>query len=106
MLNKTQIKRLHALRQRLFVCINFENKMSEGHHKSYEGELEIGYRFPGVFGDDILLPCCIHLSCYLLCDSREEEFFGATFKDCLDKLEKFIEGCEKGQAEIRERGII
>jgi len=106
MLSKSQMKRLQALRSRLFVCIEFENKMSGGYHKDYEGWLEIGYSLPGIFHEKEKTPWHIHLSCYLLCEGRGEDFLGATIEECLDNFEKFIEGCEKGQAEVRERGIV
>ena len=80
--------------------------MSGGYHKDYEGRMEIGYSLPGIFHESEKISWFINLSCYLLCDGRGEDFVGATFEDCLDQFEKFVSGCEKGQAEVRERGII
>ena len=104
-LSKKDIERFEKLRTRLFSAIAFENKLSEGYHKSYEGVLEIGLSFPGYFDDDKPPTWNIHLSCYLLCEGRGDDFTGKTFSLCLDQLEKFVEGCEKGHKEIRENGI-
>ena len=106
MLNQFLMKRLLALRQRLFACIEFENKMGNDSLLSIEGETVISYRFPGISKPVLKFVWSIQISSCLLCEGSGEDFYGATFEECLDQFEKFIEGCEKGQAEIRERGIV
>lgn len=105
MLKKIQKERFLELRKRLFSCIDFENKLSSGYHKSMEGTLSISYYYKSYFGEELIEPWFIYLSSYLLCDGREETFKGKTFEACLDKFEGFIEGCEDGQKKVRERGI-
>ena len=103
-IEEKEYKRFEKLRTRLFSTISFENQLSGGYHKSYEGALEIGLSFLGYFDDEKPPTWNIHLSCYLLCTGRGEDFAGKTFNLCLDRLEEFIVGCEEGHKKIRENG--
>ena len=86
------LTRFFALRQRLFDLIRY---VDEGHHKSYEGALDLTFSFTNVFeSEDNPEPpdsVRIDLACYLLpFRGRSETFMGDTFDSALDNFEKWL----------------
>ena len=86
-----QIERIMALRRRLFDLIR---AVDEGHHKSYEGALDISISLPGIFESEDDTTSKIELGCYLLCYGRCETFCGNSIKECIDRFEAWIEDKE------------
>ena len=94
LISPDEMRRLFILRGKLFKQILIANEESEGHHKSYEGRLDITMSLPNIWEDedDSKPEWCIHLACYLLgTHGRGEDWYGNTFTDCLDKFEKWLE---------------
>lgn len=77
------------LRTRLFAVIQRELAL-DGYCKSYEGAL--GVSWPHAFEDPgaVSGPTSIHLYCYVVGPTRRYDFTGATFAECLTKLEASI----------------
>lgn len=94
MVNEWQ--RFFKLRQRVFDAIRniVEDPEDDGHHKSYEGAMDVTFCFNNYFNaDDVkdLALVKIELHCYLLIDGRHEEWYGNTFAEALDKAERGID---------------
>ena len=90
-------ERFRQLRKRLFGMIKKELE-EDPCCKSYEGCLEVTAEYPNYFEDEEAtgLPCYyqITLHCYVIGNARHYDFHGDTFDNCLDQLERFLDGCE------------
>jgi len=85
-----QWKRLIDLRERVFTAIK-ECLEVDGHCKSYEGRFDIRYSLPNYFQDEGGEPdWSIHFACYLIGPSRGEDWYGSSFKEVVDKVERDI----------------
>ena len=65
-----------------------EDPEDDGHHKSYEGAMDVTFSYGDYFTsmDEEDLDCVkIELHCYLLINGRHEEWWGKTFEEALDK---------------------
>lgn len=94
-MNDTNWNKFFTLRKRVFDAIKriVEDPEDDGHHKSYEGAMEVEFSFGDYFTseDERTLDCVgIKFHCYLLIDGRHEEWWGKTFEEALDKAEAGI----------------
>jgi hypothetical protein len=74
-----------ALRADLFAAIKASLEQ-DGHCKSYEGQLTIGYQLPNYFVDSGPT-WMVSLACYVIGPSRHYEWFGDSFEEALEKCE-------------------
>lgn len=76
-------------RERLFNAI--KNALDrDGHHKPYEGELELTLVAGSIFEPD-KYSWCIGLNCYVLGPARAYTFKGSTLKEALDKANEALD---------------
>ena len=88
-------QRFFKLRQRVFDAIEkiVTDPEDDGHHKSYEGAMDVTFCFDNYFNADNTYDTelvKIELHCYLLINGRHEEWEGRTFSEALDKAEEGI----------------
>ena len=89
-MNDTNWERFFTLRKRVFDAIKkiVEDPEDDGHHKSYEGAMDVTFSYGDYFtssDEKDLDGVIIKLHCYLLIDGRHEEWWGKTFEEALDK---------------------
>ena len=94
-MNDTNWERFFTLRKRVFDAIKkiVEDPEDDGHHKSYEGAMEVEFCYGDYFtssDEKDLDGVIIKLHCYLLIDGRHKEWYGRTFEEALDKAEAGI----------------
>lgn len=84
------LRRFRALRDRVHSeCERIEAEECPG--KSYEGEMSVIVRFPGIHPDAYeKVDFGITLDCYLLGPGRHYQWHGATLSEALDKAEKDV----------------
>ena len=92
----TDWERFFKLRRRVFDAIEkiVTDPEDDGHHKSYEGAMELTFCYGDYFTSEDekeLNAVKIELHCYLLVDGRHMEWWGSTFKEALDKAEAGID---------------
>lgn len=92
MLSTDEALRLAAVRERLFRCIEDELRR-DGHHKSYEGSIDVSLSFPNIFERDKAPEWCISWHCYVVDhpEDRHASFAGQTFREALALFEKWAQ---------------
>lgn len=90
--------RFIELRKRIFKLIE-EILREDPCCKSYEGIMEIGFRYGDYFEEYSEEPetVIITLHCYLLGNGRHHTYQGKNLGDALDKLEQDIEEWERNE---------
>lgn len=91
-----QWRRFYRLRERVFAAIDkiVNDPEDDGHHKSYEGAMDVAFHFGDYFTSNNVFEVefvNIELHCYLLVNGRHKEWTGRTFAEALDKAEAGIE---------------
>lgn len=89
MISQQDLMRFAQLRGELFAFIGMALK-ENGHCKSYEGAMQIG--FPDYFSADDDGAWSVSLDCYVIGPSRHYTWTGKNFTEALDKAEKEIRG--------------
>lgn len=83
--------RLAAFQQRIFRCIEDELQR-DGHHKSYEGAVEVSMSLPNIFETERGISWAITLHCYVLpADGRHHSFSGRTFSEAMALAEAWAD---------------
>ena len=93
--NNDDWSRFYELRAKVFDAIKkiVEDPEDDGHHKSYEGAMDVTFGFDNYFETDDVTSTWevrIELHCYLLINGRHAEWTGKTFSEALDGLEQWI----------------
>jgi hypothetical protein len=97
--------RLTALQQRVFRCIE-DCLREDGHHKSYEGSMEVTMTLPNVFEQGGRIKWSVSLHCYLICDGRHDTWTGNTLSEALAKAEEKIDSyCQPYEMKRFERDM-
>jgi hypothetical protein len=78
--------RIAVVQQRLFRCIQDELKR-DGHHKSYEGAIDVSLSLPNVFEQERGPRWTLEFHCYLLCDGRHQSFTARTLPETVSQFE-------------------
>jgi len=104
LISPNQMIRLFKLRQKLFKMIRVEDELSGGHHKSYEGRLELTLELPAVWYETKDHEWHLHLACYLLCAGRSETWSGKTLDGVIDKFENWLSGTNVADGVIWDGG--
>ena len=88
MIGIDEMMRLAVLQQRAFRCIEDELRR-DGHHKSYEGDMEVSLSMPGIFRDDRTPSWTVSFSCYVLpFDGRHDSWEGRTLAEAVALAER------------------
>ena len=83
-------RRFLDFRKEVFRRIGYRLEQ-QGHHKSYEGALELTQHWPDFFSPDAESPTwSLTLHCYLLCAGRHQTWEGKSLDDCLDQAEAWL----------------
>lgn len=80
--------RIATAQQRIFRCIEDELR-EDGHHKSYEGSMEVTLSLPNFF-EPGAPKWTISLHCYLLIDGRHEHWTGRSLDEAVAQMEAAI----------------
>lgn len=92
MVSAESMNKFYKLREDLFKQID-KALEEDGHHKSYEGTLEITCCYPNRFeenGENKPNYWVIELHCYVIGPSRHYDWDGKTFEEALFKADKEI----------------
>jgi hypothetical protein len=90
MMTMDDMLRVTRAQQRIFRCIEDELRQ-DGHHKSYEGAIEISLSLPNYFEQSTSPQWTISLHCYLLLDGRHQSWSGRTLPEAIAKMEAAID---------------
>lgn len=81
--------RIAVAQQRIFRCIEDELK-EDGHHKSYEGSMEVTMSLPNFF-EQGSPTWTVSLHCYLLVDGRHDSWTASTLSEAVAKMEDAVQ---------------
>lgn len=89
-MNLEAMARVFRAQQRIYRCIE-DCLKEDGHHKSYEGAMEVSLVLPNMFEQERGLVWSITLHCYLLCDGRHETWSGKSLEECCAQMEAWAD---------------
>lgn len=78
--------RITRAQQRLYRCIEDELRR-DGHHKSYEGAVEVTMSLPNYFEQHQGITWLVEFHCYVLCNGRHETWHGKTLAEAVAQFE-------------------
>lgn len=83
--------RIACMQQRIFRCIEDELK-EDGHHKSYEGAMEVTMSLPNYFEQGREPEWTVSLHCYVMAlDGRHASWTGRTLPEAIAQAEAAID---------------
>ena len=97
-MTKNENDLFQAFRQKVFGYIEKQLQV-DGHHKSYEGAIDLSYCYPNYFEQDRGVMVVIELHCYLIGPTRHYKWYGDSVVKCLLEANKDLDGWIREGAE-------
>ncbi len=88
-MNMDTMMRIAVAQQRIFRCIE-DALREDGHHKSYEGSMDITMSLPNFF-EPGPPKWSVTLNCYLLVSGRHEIWEGRTLEEAVAQMEAAVQ---------------